>query len=162
MDTIIGMVRGLFEVAGQNWAIAVAAAFVAMMCEAAYPDREDKVQRGPLGIMAVAASLITPFLLFVHAFWSVAAIGASRGDELSDFILRATQNTIVAGIFIVMIPLTLGPSIPGWVIRKASPSLGRALFAASPFLHVAVFAFTVFVTRHSVIGIVNLMLHRTP
>jgi hypothetical protein len=50
----------------------------------------------------------------------------------------------------------LAPGILGWVIAKASPTLAGLLQRAAPFLALAVFAFTVYVTYRNAFFVLNL------
>jgi hypothetical protein len=83
-------------------------------------------------------SLITPLLLFFHAFLTV-------GATLPGLIALVT---LLGGLII-------GSSLIGWIISLASRDVGRTLSRAAPVLAVIVFALTAYVTWQSVFGLIN-------
>jgi hypothetical protein len=157
----LGAAQALAEICGGNWQIAAAAAFVAMTFESTDPVPAEEAKRGPLQNVAMLVGLVTPFLLFLHGFWSVGV--AQMGVQPED--LGGVFQGVIASPFLlvlvaVMAFVTLFPAVLGWVIRKISPPLARLTTALAPLLTIAVFVFTVYVTQRSAIDVINLALGR--
>ncbi len=128
-------IQELTRIAGDNWLLALIGAFLVMVCEAAKPrprDDEERVEPRGVALLVTILSLVTPLLLFMHAF-----ISAGRAPA-------ALMATIVAiGVAV------LGAAIIGWIIAAIAAPIGRVLNRAAPFLAVIVFAFTLWVTWRS-------------
>lgn len=124
--------------AGDLWILALIGAFFVMTCEAAKPKpAEGESRAGPQGfaLLVMNLSLVTPLLLFLHAF-------LTAGGALIAIV------ALIGGAILIS-------SIIGWIISAAAPSFGRTLNRAAPFLAVAVFALTLYVTWESVFTFVN-------
>jgi hypothetical protein len=124
--------------AGDLWFLAVVGAFFVMICESAKPKpAEGESRAGPQGfaLLAMILSLVTPLLLFFHAF--------------------LTASGALVAIVAVMGGIIIGSAIIGGVIGAVAPSFARTLNRAAPFLAVAVFALTLYVTWESMFTFVN-------
>jgi len=124
--------------AGDLWFLAVIGSFLVMVCEAAKPkpiEGESKAAPEGLALLVMILSLITPLLLFFHAFLS--ASGA-----------LIAIIALIGGSILVS-------AIVGWIIGATIPDFGRTLNRAAPFLAIAVFALTAFVTWRTVFEFVN-------
>lgn len=125
--------------AGDLWFLALVGSFFVMICEAAKPKlAEGESRAGPQGfaLLVMILSLVTPLFLFIHAF--VTASGA-----LIAIIAAIGGAVIFSGII-------------GWIIGSAAPSFGRTLNRAAPYLAVAVFALTLYVSWQSAFTFVNM------
>lgn len=134
MNALIADAQQLIGLAGPMWLYALIAAFVVMLAESAKPrpaDGEERPPASPLGVLAAIASLATPFLLFIHAYVEAARV--------------QMPNALVASL-IVLVTAVLAATIIGWIIAAAIRPLGKLLGQAAPFLALAVFAFTFWVT----------------
>jgi hypothetical protein len=124
--------------AGDLWFLALIGAFFVMICESAKPKpAEGESRAGPQGfaLLVMILSLLTPLLLFLHAF--LTASGALIA------IVAAIGGAIIVS------------AIVGWIIGAAAPDFGRSLHRAAPYLAVVVFALTLYVTWESVFTFVN-------
>ncbi|MBY0568110.1 MAG: hypothetical protein K2P70_12405 [Hyphomonadaceae bacterium] len=124
--------------AGDLWFLAVVGSFFVMVCEAAKPkpgEGESKAAPEGLPLLVMILSLITPLLLFFHAF--LTASGALIA------IIALIGGAIISSALI------------GWIIGAAAPDVGRTLNRAAPFLAIAVFALTAYVTWRTVFEFVN-------
>jgi hypothetical protein len=124
--------------AGDLWFLAVVGSFFVMVCEAAKPKpREGESKAAPEGfaLLVMILSLITPLLLFFHAF--LTASGA-----LIAIIALIGGSIIVSAVI-------------GWIIGAAAPGVGRTLNRAAPLMALAAFALTFYVTWRSVYGFLN-------
>jgi len=120
------------------WFLAVIGSFFVMVCEAAKPKpAEGESRAGPQGfaLLVMILSLLTPLLLFFHAF--------------------LTASGALIAIVAVIGGAIIGSAIVGWVIGALAPGIGRTLNSVAPYLALAVFALTVFVTWQSVFDFVN-------
>ncbi|HVY85421.1 MAG TPA: hypothetical protein VG943_09835 [Caulobacterales bacterium] len=141
----MSIIAELARLLGPLWLIAIAATFVTSLCESARPqaaEGEERVSNGPLGAVGAVASLVTPFVLFLHAFWRVVGddrVVYSPSDLIAHAVVRAA---VIAVIFIVLLIATMGGAIPGWFIASSLPMTGRTLYRASPFLAVATLIFS--------------------
>ena len=155
MSTIIGELDALAALVGQNWLIAAAAAFVVMVFESAKPppiEGEPEPRAGVLQRVAMIASLLAPFLLFLGAFGAFTLSRMGRGESSPE-----NQNAgLLLALGVAAIVFVLAPGILGWIIAKASPALANMLRRAAPFLALAVFAFTVYVTYRNAFFVLNL------
>ena len=127
------LVNRVIESAGDLWLAALIGSFFVMICEAAKPgpeEGEEKRPEGVIGLWVGILSLLTPILLFIHGYV------AARGYLIA--VIALIGGVVIASALI------------GWVIAALAPAMGRTLNRAAPFLAVAVFALTVFVTWGSV------------
>jgi hypothetical protein len=125
--------------AGDLWFLALAGAFFVMICESAKPkpaESESAAEPRGFGLLVMVLSLLTPLLLLVHAFY----VGAGAPIAIL---------AVIGGAILVS-------AIIGWIIALAAPAIGRTLNRAGPFLAVAVFALTAYVTWQSAIGFLNI------
>ncbi|MCX7358902.1 MAG: hypothetical protein NT015_12280 [Alphaproteobacteria bacterium] len=109
-----------------------------MVCESAKPKPEDGEDRGgPRGfaLLVTILSLLTPLLLFLHAFLS------GSGALIA----------VVVAIFGAVLTAT----IVGWIIRAAIPGVARTLNRAAPILAVPVFLLALYVSWETVFGFIN-------
>ncbi len=139
MDFINALIEQLFDNVGDLWFGALVGQFFVMICESAKPKPEDGErarQWEGVGLWVSILSLLTPILLLVHAV--------------------ATGSGAVLAALIVVIAAALIAAIIGWIIAAAAPGVGRILNRAAPFLAVAVFALTIYVTWQSVFALVNM------
>lgn len=135
MQDFIDAAKQLITLAGPYYMYALAGAFVVMVSESAKPappQDEPKGETGPLNVVVSILNLITPFLLFVHGY-----IAAARA--------HAPMPLIAA--LIVVGGVVVAAAIVGWIIAAAVKPLGRVLLRVMPFAAIAVFAFTLWVTR---------------
>lgn len=134
-------IGALLSALSDLWGLALIGSFFVMICEAAKPSRrkgEEAEKPGDFALLVMILSLITPLLLFFHAF-------LTAGSSLPGLIALAT---LLAGLII-------GSSLIGWIIGMAARDIGRTLNRAAPLLAVAVFALTAYVTWESVFGFVS-------
>ncbi len=138
---IADRIQQLTRIAGDAWFLALIGAFFVMVCEAAKPrPQDDEERRDPkaVALLITVLSLVTPLLLFMHAF--VAAGRSPAGLML----------TIVAiGVAVI------GAALIGWLIAAVAAPVGRILNRAAPFLAVIVFAFTLWVTWRSALAVIE-------
>lgn len=135
---INALIDELARNAGDLWFLAVVGSFFVMVCEAAKPkpgEGESKAAPEGLALLVMILSLITPLLLFFHAF--LTASGALIA------IIALIGGSIIASAII------------GWIIGAVAPDIGRTLNRAAPFLAVAVFALTAYVTWRTVFDFVD-------
>jgi hypothetical protein len=159
---LAGPVTELLSRAGPLWLPAVGVTFVAMICESSRPkaiEGEDRPRAGVLRAASLALGFLTPFLLFIDVFWSVAAMDAVADVDMAALV-RAAREAILIVALVIMAALFVLPSIVAAIIRSAAPSAGRALYAAAPILTIAAFAFVVFVTRENVMAAFDLITMR--
>jgi len=124
--------------ASDLWFLAVVGSFFVMVCEAAKPkpaEGESKAAPEGFALLVMILSLITPLLLFFHAF--------------------LTASGALIAIIALIGGSIIGSAIIGWVISAAAPDVGRTINRTVPFLAVAVFALTLYVTWESVFEFVN-------
>lgn len=139
-------IRELISSAGDLWFLALIGSFFVMICEAAKPkprEGEDKSAPRDFALLVMILSLITPLMLFAHAF-------AMGGASLPGII----------AIVMLLGALIVGSAIIGWVIGAAAPDVGRTLNRAVPVLAVAVFALTAYVTWRTVFDLMNALVTR--
>jgi len=152
MSSVADLLDAIAALAGQNWLFAVAAAFVVMICESAKPRPVEGEERhtSALERVAMIASLIVPVLLFLHVFGAFAQGRMSVGESSEG------NNRVVIGLFVIAAIYVIVPGLIGWLIAKASPAFANLLHRAAPFLALAVFAFTVYVTYRNAFFVLNL------
>ncbi|MBN8606901.1 MAG: hypothetical protein J0L81_08280 [Caulobacterales bacterium] len=134
-------IGALLSALGDLWGVALIGSFFVMICEAAKPKRrEDEEADKPsdFALPVMILSLVTPLLLFFHAFLTV-------GATLPGLIALVT---LLGGLII-------GSGLIGWIISLVARDIGRTLNRAAPILAVIVFALTLYVTWASVFGFVN-------
>ncbi|MBI3437687.1 MAG: hypothetical protein HY054_03365 [Proteobacteria bacterium] len=153
MNTFITGIEDLVALVGQNWVVAVCAAFVVMIFESAKPhpvEGQDEPRASALQRVAIIASLAVPFLLFLHAFGAfiLAHQQAGQVSERDGGIILA----LIAGAILFVV----APGIIGWVIAQGSPTLAGLLQRAAPVLALLVFVFTVYVTYRNAFFVLNL------
>ena len=152
MSSITQALGALIALGGQNWLIAAAAAFVVMTFEGAKPspiEGEDEPRASAIARVAMIASLITPVLLFLHAFGAFIQSEQRRGASSEENASMLLLALAVAFVFV------LAPGMLGWLIAKIAPPLARILRAAAPILALAVFAFTFYVTYQNALFVLN-------
>ncbi len=138
MEMINALVDELMARVDDLWIAALCGSFLAMVCEAAKPkprEGEPRSETSPIAVWIGIASLLTPLLLFLHAF-------LSGGGALIAVIVAIGSAIVLAALI-------------GWAIALLAPDVGRTLSRAAPFLAVAVFALAVYVTWESVFGFVS-------
>jgi hypothetical protein len=135
-----GLVDQLLDSVGDLWFGALVGSFFVMICESARPKpTEGESRAAPQGFALLAAilSLITPLLLFLHAF--------------------ATASGALIAIVAAVGGAVVGAAVIGWIVAAAAPDMGRLLHRAAPVLAVPVFALTAYVTWRSVLDFVNFL-----
>ena len=101
--------------------------------------------------MGGLVSLVTPFLVLIHAYWSVTLKNNPViADDFMLFLLSTFDNLLVMALLALFFVLTLAPMLPGLLIRKAAPGPGSWFYRASPVLHIVAFGVAVFAARESV------------
>lgn len=153
MSSATDLLREFIALVGQNWLIAASAAFIAMVFESAKPPAvvgEDEPPASPLQRVAMIASLAVPFLLFLDAFGAFVLSQQSRGESS-----QGNGGVLLAALGVGVVFL-LAPGILGWLIAKASPPLANIMRRVAPFLALAVFVFTVYVTYRNAFFVLNL------
>lgn len=148
MNSSFDMGAHVMEAVGPLWLVAVAGMFLSAVCESARPKPEpgEEKPQGLALLIAGIASLITPIMLFVYAFWSILALEGAvlSPDQVIDFAIA--QRMVVIGLFIFLALVATAGSIVGWIIRAAAPGLGKALNMAAVPLAIATLALTVYVS----------------
>lgn len=149
-----GTVGYVLNETGPLWLVAVAGMFISAVCESARPKPEagEEKPRGLPLLIAGIASLVTPVLLFAHAFWSAAQMEgvAVSGEHLLQVI--AARQVIVIGVFAFLAGVAIAGSIVGWIIRASAPGLGKALNVAAVPLAVATLALAIVVSHQAATG----------
>ncbi|ANP44515.1 hypothetical protein [Candidatus Viadribacter manganicus] len=138
MSNIDLLVDQLVSTAGDLWFAALLGQFFVMVCESAKPKpAEVEEQGGPRGfaLLVTILSLITPLLLFFHAFLS------GSGALVA----------VIVAIFGAVITAT----IVGWIIRAAIPDVARVLNRAAPILALLVFVLALYVSWETVFAFIN-------
>ena len=153
MSSATVLLREFIVLVGQNWLIAASAAFVVMVFESAKPPAvvgEDEPAASPFQRLALIASLAVPFLLFLDAFGAFVLSQQSRGESS-----QSNGGVLLAAVGVGVVFL-LAPGILGWLIAKASPALANIMRRIAPFLALAVFVFTIYVTYRNAFFVLNL------
>ncbi|MBL8543944.1 MAG: hypothetical protein JNJ63_09030 [Hyphomonadaceae bacterium] len=143
MGSISAQLDLLADRASDLWFLALVGSFFVMICEAAKPKRAEGEAReatGALGVWIGILSLLTPLLLFVHAFLTA-------------------QGSLIA-IIVLIGAAIIGASLIGWIISAAAKDFGRVLNRAAPILALAVFALTLYVTWDSVFAFIGIFVGR--
>lgn len=138
MDGVDTLVDQLVASAGDLWFVALIGQFFVMVCESAKPKPEDGEDRGgPRGfaLLVMILSLLTPLLLFLHAFLS-------------------GSGALIA-VVIAIFGAVLTATIVGWIIRAAIPGVARTLNRAAPILAVPVFLLALYVSWETVFAFIN-------
>lgn len=139
MDFISALIDQLLDNVGDLWFAALVGQLLVMICESARPKPEAGESRAePRGfaLLVMILSLVTPLLLMLHA------VAAGAGAPIAAVALIGGA-IVLAGVI-------------GLIIGMAAPPVGRTLNRASPFLAIAVFALTLYVTWRSAFGIINM------
>lgn len=147
----------VMEAVGPLWLVAVAGMFLSAVAESARPKPEEGEEK-PQGIallIAGIASLITPIMLFIYAFWSILSLDILSADgaviETQDVINFAiAQRATVIGLFGFLAVVAIVGSVVGWIIRAAAPDAGKALNMAAVPLALVTLALTVYVSYEAV------------
>lgn len=132
------LIDQLLDRVGDLWFAALAGQFLVMICESARPkpqEGEARAEPRGIGLLVMILSLLTPLLLLLHA------VAAGAGAPIAAVI-------VVGGAIVIA-------GVAGLIIGMAAPPVGRTLTRAAPFLAVAVFALTIYVTWRSVLGLLN-------
>jgi hypothetical protein len=155
MATNFDMGGHIMEAVGPLWLVAVAGMFLSAICESSRPKPEEGEEK-PQGLallIAGIASLITPIMLFIYAFWSILSLEVLSGASIEpeDVINFAiAQRVVVIGLFGFLAVVAIAGSIVGWIIRAATPGFGKALNMAAVPLALATLALTVYVSYEAV------------
>ena len=148
---IVDVLQDLIAAAGAAWLAAVGVSFLASVCEQSNPAPKGEINLGALGVMGGIASLVTPFLVLIHAYWSVTLkSNPVIADDFLLFVLSTFNNLLVMALVALFVVLTLLPMLPGLLIRKVAPGPAAWLYRASPIWHLLAFAIAVFATHESV------------
>lgn len=137
-DTLVDQ---LVSTAGDLWFAALIGQFFVMVCESAKPKpAEDEPQGGPRGFALLVAilSLITPLLLFLHAFLS--------------------GSGVLVAVIVAIFGAVLTATLVGWIIRVAIPDVARVLNRAAPILVAPVFLLALYVSWETLFGFINGMI----
>lgn len=135
---IAALVNQLTSSVGDLWLAALFGQFFVMVCESAKPKREEGEPREEtqgFALLVMILSMLTPFLLFLHAFLS-----GSGG---------------VLAIIIAIVGAVVTAALIGWLIATVAPDVGRRLNRITPFLALPVFALALYVSWETVFGLVN-------
>ncbi len=138
MPNLDAMVDQLISTVGDLWFAALIGQFFVMVCESAKPKPAEGDQQGGLrgfALLAAVLSLITPLLLFLHAFLS-------------------GSGALVA-VIIAIFGAVITATVVGWFIRAAIPDVARVLNRAAPILAVPVFLLALYVSWETVFDFVN-------
>lgn len=159
MGDIFKYLGELFAACGPLWAIAIAGAFIAGTGEKAYPNEGGKHQAA-LALVAGIVSIITPLLLFLHAFWAIAVQSPMPNIDILELVQAAIGNATAIALLVVMAVLVILPALVGVAVAALAPPLGKLLYWIAPYLNLAVFALTVYATHDNVLAVINAALHR--
>lgn len=152
MDAAMTALQELVALVGQPWLSAAGAAFLVMIFESAKArpvEGEEEPRASAFQRVAMIASLVTPFLLFLHAFGAFVLAHQTGQDSVHD-------GPLLLALIIGAIVFVTLPGIIGWLIASASPSVAKALRATAPWFALAVFAFTIFATYRKALFVLNL------
>lgn len=144
MNELLISVTQLVQSMSPLWLAALAGAFVVMICESAKPKPADDDAKPTPNILVLAAmliSLLTPLLLFLHA-WT-------------------TTPTPPTAIIALIGAVVVIAALIGWSIAAFAQPLGRVFSRAAPWLALAVFALTLYVTWTSLLAMVGSLAHRS-
>lgn len=153
MDANSSIGAYVMEAVGVLWLVAVAGMFLSAVCESARPKPEPGEEK-PQGVALLGAgiaSLITPILLFLYAFWSIMALEGRTTISTDDVLVFAVaQRIVVIGLFVFLAGTAIAGSILGWIIRIAAPDIGKALNKAALPLALGALALTAYVSYEAV------------
>lgn len=138
LELVDALIEQLMANVEDAWLAAYGVTFLTMVCEAAKPkprQGEERPKTNALAVWMSVISLITPLLLFVHAF--LTGSGA----------LIAIIAALGAAIFV--------SALLGWVIAALAPDVGRTLNRAAPILALIAFVLAAYVTGPSIVGLIN-------
>jgi hypothetical protein len=153
MGSITDLLRDLAALVGANWLIATAAAFIVMVCESAKPtpiEGEPEPHVSAFERVAIIASLAVPVLLFLHVFGAFVQAQQSAGEG------SQSNGGVVLALIACAAVFVLAPGILGWIIAKIASPLANVLRRAAPWLALAVFVFTIYVTYRNAAFVLNL------
>lgn len=159
MADILKYLSELLAACGALWAIAVAGAFIAGTGEKAYPNEGGK-HPAALALAAGIVSVITPVLLFLHAFWAISVQSPMSNIDILVLVQMAIGNAAAIALLVVMAVLVIVPALVGVAVAAVAPSLGKLLFWIAPFLNLAVFALTLYATHDNVLAVIDAVMHR--
>lgn len=127
----------LADITGELWSYAYLFAFISMTAESSKPKPAvgEKERAGPGAYMIMLASLITPFVLYVHAFWAMA---------------NAEAGELMVPLFVSLLVLVLLPSLLGVFVGSVAPNGARWIYRAAPFLSLAALVFALYITYANV------------
>ncbi|MEZ5955999.1 MAG: hypothetical protein R3C27_02135 [Hyphomonadaceae bacterium] len=137
---------------GPLWFVAVAGMLLSAVCESARPRPEAGEEKPQVLTLLIAgiASLVTPIMLFVYAFWSILGLEGAAFTQTQLIEFAIAQRFVVMGLLVFLaVVVTLG-SIVGWIIRAAAPGFGKTLNIAAAPLAVATLALTALVSWEAV------------
>ena len=159
MGDTLNYLGELFALSGLLWTIAVVGAFIAGAGEKSYPNEGAK-HSAPLALIAGIVSLITPFLLFLHAFWAITPQASVASVNVLGVLISNIGAARALLLFAVMAVLVIAPALMGTLIAVFAPPVGKLLYLIAPYLHLLVFALTVFATHANVLALANAVLSR--
>lgn len=159
MSEIIGYLSELFAACGLLWCVAIAGAFIAGTGEKAYPNEGGK-HPAVVTVTAGIVSIITPLLLFLHAFWAISVQNQMPNVDILERVQMAVGHATTIALLVVMGALIILPALIGIAVAAIAPPLGKVLYHVAPYLQIAVFALTVFVTHDYVFAVIDNVMHR--
>ena len=112
---------------GPAWLAALGAMIITTICESARPKPADGEKRegGFLIALAAIATLVTPFLLFIHGFWSMAEFSDIEATPQNFINVVLARRVILAALLAFLIAITVAAGAVGWIIRASAPGFGR-------------------------------------
>ena len=149
-DGLIGHAPEQLAIVGPLWLYALTFSGVSMVFESARPrsfEGEQDTESAFVRNVAMISSLLSPFLLLVHAYWAV--VQAGRFDAL-------------LAVFGAVFGVVIVASAIGMAIGAGAPGLGRALRRFSAYVAVASLAFTIWVTWANAYAVINAYLLSHP
>lgn len=153
MNVVMDALREFAALVGQNWLIAAGAVFLVMAFDSAKPravEGEPEPHTNALERLAMILSLVSPFLLFLGAFGADTLARQGRGEG------SPQEHGFLFALIIGFVLLLLAPGLLGWLIAATAPPLARLLRRLAPWLAIAAFAFTVYVTQQNAYYVLNL------
>src|SRR5262245_18409834 len=120
MGNIGALVERIVAADGDLWLLALIGSFFVMVCESAKPRGEGCEEAGGWGLLVNILTMLTPLLLFLHAFASV----------------NGVMSDILIAIIACIGGAVIGAALIGWLIGRVAPDLGRTLNRDAPFLAV--------------------------
>ena len=158
MDIALGAYHDMLALVGPLWPFAWIAAFVLMVLESSAPKHSAREIVGLeepslLRRLGGLASLVLPFVLFLHGFG--AFILAHQDGPIEN-----TEMLPVVALVAAIVVLVLVPSMIGAIFAKIAPGLGRALRAVTPYLAIGVCLFAFYVTLENVLLVLDLYVWR--